>query len=178
MILIHLCSAEDHPNIVETITNDKKKFFPSRFQVKYVDDLTIAEAFNIQESVVENSDRPLPDNFHARLGQKLVPEKSLVYDEIRKVQDYAMDNEMKLNAKKSKFMLFNPTLNFDFIPEVTLENKEIETQEEMKLLGLTLTNDLSWNSNTENMTKKAYSRLWMIKRLKKRGANLEDLIEI
>ena len=132
LILINLCSAEDHPNIGETITNPKKKFIPSRFHVKYVDDLTIAGAFNIQESVVENSDRPLPDNFHARLGQKLVPEKSLLYDEIRKVQDYAMDNEMKLNAKKSKFMLFNPTLNFDFIPEVTLENKEIETQEEMK----------------------------------------------
>ena len=48
----------------------------------------------------------------------------------------------------------------------------------MKLLGLTLTNYLSWKSSTEDMTKKSYSRLWMIKRLKKRGANLEDLIEI
>ena len=50
--------------------------------------------------------------------------------------------------------------------------------EEMKLLGLTLTNDLKWHANTEAMVKKAYSRLWMIQRLKKHGANLIDLKEI
>ena len=135
MILINLCSTEDHPNIGEQITNPKKKFSPSTFHAKYVDDLTIAESFNIQESVVDHPGRPLPDNFHAKLGQKLEPEKSLVYKEIVNIKNYATVNEMKLNVSKSKFMLFNPTLNFDFIPEFELEGRELETMEEIKLFG-------------------------------------------
>ena len=75
-------------------------------------------------------------------------------------------------------MLFNPTESFDFIPNYELEGKQIETQEEMRILGLTLSNDLKWRTNTENMTMKAYGRLWMIKRLQKAGANLEDLTDI
>ena len=41
--------------------------------------MTIAEAFNIKEAVVDNPDRQLPDPYHARLGLKLAHEKSLVY---------------------------------------------------------------------------------------------------
>ena len=48
----------------------------------------------------------------------------------------------------------------------------------MKLLGLILRNDLSWKPNTEIMTKKAYKRLWILKRLKKQGASLDDLRDI
>ena len=54
---------------------------------------------------------------------------------------------------KTKFMLFNPTLSFDFVPLYKIQDKELETVEEMKLLGLILRNDLSWKSNTENMVK-------------------------
>ena len=85
---------------------------------------------------------------------------------------------MKLNVAKCKFMLFNPTHNYDFIPQLQIQGTNIETMEEMKLLGLTLTNDLKWHANTEAMVKKAYSRLWMIRRLKKHGANLIDLKDV
>ena len=75
-------------------------------------------------------------------------------------------------------MLFNPTLNYDFVPSFEVEGRAIETKEEMRLLGLVLRNDLSWKSNTEQMTKKAYNRLWMLKRLKLNGANIEDLTDV
>ena len=48
----------------------------------------------------------------------------------------------------------------------------------MKLLGLTVRNDLSWSSNTEEITKKGYGRLWMARRLKKLGASTEDLKDV
>ena len=50
--------------------------------------------------------------------------------------------------------------------------------EEMKLLGLIISNDLSWKANTENMVGKAYKRMWMLSRLKSRGANMDDLIDV
>ena len=85
---------------------------------------------------------------------------------------------MKLNVKKCKFMVFNPTQNHDFEPDLEIEGSQIETQDEMKLLGLTVSNDLSWKSNTAQMVTKAYKRLWMVKRLKNHGASLGDLTEI
>ena len=80
-----------------------------------------------------------------------------MYKEISKIEEYAQENHMKLKFKKSTFMLFNPTDKFDFEPNYENEDKEIETVEEMKLLGLKVTNDLKWKANSENMTKKAYA---------------------
>ena len=81
---------------------------------KYVDDLTIAEAFNLKQAIIPNPGRELPDAFHDRLGQQLDTEKSKVYEEILQIEEYAAEHEMRLNVAKSKFMLFNPTENFDF----------------------------------------------------------------
>ena len=179
LILINDCGVMTDPlGIGETITNPKKRFIPSSSHAKYVDDLTIVEAMNLKKTMVPNPDRPLPDTYHARLGLKLPKDKSKVYEQLQKIQEYASDNEMKLNCKKSKFMLFNPTQNFDFVPEFEIEGNLVETQEEMKILGIIISNTLSWRSNTDNMCKKAYSRLWMIKRLKQAGANLEDMKDV
>ena len=118
LILINLCGEQQYGNIGNEITNPKKKFIPSSFHTKYVDDMTIGEAFNIKESLIPNPDRPLPDTFHSRLGLKLEPNKSKVYEQIQKIRNYSEENEMKLNLSKTKFMLFNPTKNFDFFPEL------------------------------------------------------------
>lgn len=128
--------------------------------------------------MVPNPLRDLPDTYHARLGQRLAPEKSQVYEQLDKVQEYATEHEMKINFSKTKFMLFNPTLNYDFVPHYESGQSYVDTKEEMKLLGLVIRNDLSWKSNTENMTQRAYKRLWMVQRLKLNGANLDDLTDV
>ena len=178
LVLINFCGYESYQDIGETITNKKKKFNQATFHSKYVDDLTIAEAINIKDSVLPNPGRPLPDRYHARLGQKLAPHKSKVYGQLDQIQDYAREYEMKINFSKTKFMLFNPTLNYDFVPTYSAGDAEIETSEEMKLLGLVISNDLTWKSNTNSMTQKAYKRLWMVKRLKSNGASLDDLVDV
>ena len=48
----------------------------------------------------------------------------------------------------------------------------------MKLLGIVIRNDLKWKSNTDNMTQKAFKKLWMVKRLKQNGANLDDMTDV
>ena len=59
-----------------------------------------------------------------------------------------------------------------------IEGQHVDTVEEMRLLGLIFSNDLKWKANTDAMIKKAYARLWMVKRLKSRGANLTDLTDV
>ena len=48
----------------------------------------------------------------------------------------------------------------------------------MRLLGLLIQDDLNWSSNTEDIVRRAYRRLWIIKRLKKLGAKLETLVDV
>ena len=62
---------------------------------------------------------------------------------------------MKINYKKTKLMVFNPCWSKDFMPEMELRGVELEVVEEMRLLGLIVTPDMKWASNTENVIKRA-----------------------
>ena len=177
--MINDCGFENNETkIGETITKKKTKFSSPTLHTKYVDDLTILEAINLKEALIPNPGRPLPDSYHARLGLKLDESKSKVYDQIMKTENYAHENDMKLNTAKCKIIVFNPTVTYDFVPELQVEGNSIETMEEMKLLGLTLSDDLKWRANTDVMVGKGYKRLWMIRRLKTHGANLDDLKDV
>ena len=179
LVLINDCGFEDEGEKVgEAITKKKRKFKSPTLHTKFVDDLTILEAINLKEALIPNPGRPQPDTYHARLGMKLDPKKSKVYSQIEEIRAYANSHEMKLNVKKCNFMVFNPTKNHDFVPDLEIEGSSIETQEEVQLLGLKIRNDLSWKSNTHQMVQRAYKRLWIIKRLKNHGATLDDLKEI
>ena len=58
-----------------------------------------------------------------------------------------------------------------------ITNEEIEMLEEMKLLGVIITSNLKWRSNTKYITERGYSRLWILKRLKRLGCPIEDLLD-
>ena len=64
------------------------------------------------------------------------------------------------------------------MPKFTLGNTELDLVEETTLLGVVLRSDLSWSSNTEYMVKRAYKKLWCLRRLKKLGANHADLLDV
>ena len=64
------------------------------------------------------------------------------------------------------------------MPEINLDEHELEVVDEIRLLGLILRSDMKWTSNTENMITKANKRLWMLRRLKNLGANSIDLVEV
>ena len=126
LILINSCGFDNTETIIgSTIPKAKNKFSPTKLHLKYVDDLTIMESFNLKESLVEDPDRPLPNLFHARLGQTLPAAKSHLYSQISDIQDYAEMNLMRLNVAKSKFILFNPTTSLDFVPTLEIEDHPI-----------------------------------------------------
>ena len=85
---------------------------------------------------------------------------------------------MKINYNKTKVITFNPCTSLDFMPGMTFEGKNLEVVNEIKLLGLTLRSDMKWTSNTQNMIIKANKKLWILRRLKKLGAKVTDLVEV
>ena len=94
------------------------------------------------------------------------------------METYANENEMKLNYKKTKLIVFNPCKSIDFMPEMSMRDNLLEVVSEIKLLGLTIRSDLKWTANTENIIKKANRRLWILRRLKNLGASQADLVEV
>ena len=121
-------------------------------------------------------ERPL--NYHQRTEQTLKEEDSQVAKQLKDVADYADLNEMKINQKKTKLMLFNSSKTNDCQPEFKIDGVEIEVVKQMKLLGVIITDDLKWHENTTNITKKAFSRLWVLRRLKNMGASKATLVDI
>ena len=85
---------------------------------------------------------------------------------------------MKINKEKTKVMVFNPCKAWDFMPDLTLDNQELEMVDEMRLLGVVVRSDMKWSSNTDQMLTKAYKRLWSMRRLKGMGASVEDLKDV
>ena len=97
--------------------------------------------------------------------------------QLQEIHDYATANEMKVNQKKSKVMLFNTARKNDFTPTISINDERLEVVDEMKLLGVKVSDDLKGDSNTKYITTKAYSRLWMLRRLKTLGASKTELVD-
>ena len=181
MILINDLGFDNQDeNLADILTSKKeiKKF--NEIHLKYVDDMTVAEAVTMKQQLVEVpiEERPHPDTFHERTGHSLPTYNSKVYSMIQKTEEYAENNKMKINYKKTKLMVFNPGTARDIMPRFEFNGNELEVVEETTLLGVVIRNDLSWSSNTTYMVKRANKKLWTLIRLKRLGAKTNDLLDV
>ena len=83
----------------------------------------------------------------------------MYYRQVVKNREYAEHNDMRINYKKTKTMVFNPCTSADFMPDLRIENHELEVVDEIRLLGIIIQLDLKWSANTENMIKRAYKKV-------------------
>ena len=89
-------------------------------------------------------------------------------------ENISTDTE-SLNHKKTKLMVFNEAKTKDFMPSFVMNGNELDVVEETKLLGVVITSDMKWSSNTEYIVSRANRKLWCLRRLKNRGAETVDL---
>ena len=171
IVMINDIGFEDQKNNAgEIITSKRNLKIANEIHLKFVDDLTLAEAVILPEHLVEIT---------GSSGAYTLPkQKSKVFKQLEKIRDQSVLNKMKLNYKKTKLMMFNPCKSLEFTPEINIEGNKLEVVEEIKLLGLVIRSDMRWVSNTKNMVLKASKRLWILKRLKFLGARTSDLIEV
>ena len=83
---------------------------------------------------------------------------------------------MKLNVEKTQYMLFNFSTNYQFNTRLNLNGSKIDQVHQTKLLGLVLRDDLKWKSNTDELTRRAYSRMLILRNLYKFDVPVEDLL--
>jgi hypothetical protein len=98
-------------------------------------------------------------------------------DTINYVANWTRDNLMKLNEAKCSYMIFSRK-HTDFATRLTINDQNLDQKTVTKLLGLWITEDLSWSRNCQEICKKAFSRLSMITKLKYVGVSVDDLLDI
>ena len=169
-------------NIGHQITQKKNKrnVMPNT-HMKFVDDMTLAGAMNLKECLVPNPDvnQPFPLAYHDRTQHVLPDTKNLMQEHLDNIIQYCQENSMKINHEKTKVVLFNTARKYDFMPRLCIESGiNLEVVEEFKLLGIIFQSNLRWQANTDFMCQKAYSRLWMLRRLKKLGAEISEILDV
>ena len=140
--------------------------------------MTQCAAINLKKATVPNQTSPQPWQYHERTGHVLRPEDNPIQTEVIALAKYAEDHKMKINKNKTKVMVFNQAKSVDILPEVKLDENELEVVEETKFLGIILRNDLKWQSNTKNTLAKCYTRMWLLRNLQKYGATEAQMIEV
>ena len=84
---------------------------------------------------------------------------SVMQESIDRAVNWTNNNCMKINSKNQRKWLlifcFTPDENVRYsIPSIVIDGNIVETVEYAKLLGVTLSNDLSWNRHVDCIVKK------------------------
>ena len=111
-------------------------------QQKYIDVLTLAISLNLKHNLIlDPTNIVQPASYHSRTGHRLPKDMDQLQTELTNLSQYAEDYQMKINTKKTQLMLFNTSNTQDFVPELEINNCFIDTAEEIKPLGIRVTND-------------------------------------
>ena len=160
-------------------SNKNTDFLTQEEKFKFIDDLSILEVMNLVMSGISTY------NFRQHVasdigthGQYLPIENVKSQTYLNKIREWTEEKQMSLNKSKTKYMVINFTKKYQFSTRIKLENILLEEVQECCLLGLTITNQLSWERNTENITKNANKRMVMLQKLYEFNVPIEELVHI
>ena len=157
--------------------NTRKKMKITR--KKWIDDFTLAPSLDLKKCLVPDQEATRPVPFRGRTGHILPQRSNILQKEIDSVVLLSQQRKMLLNPIKTKAMLFNPHRIYDFMPILTAGRGEsIDVVEEQNILGCILCSDMKTISNTECICKRAYKRMWILRRLKSMGCPVPELLDV
>ena len=160
-------------------TNTNTDFLTIEEKFKFIDDLSILEVLNLAMCGISSYN--FKNHIASDIGShgQFLPSgniKSQAY--LDSIKQWTDDSKMALNKDKTKYMVINFTKKFQFSTRIALEDKLLEEVQECKLLGLNLTNQLSWQKNTESIVKRGNTRMIILQRLYNFDLPVDDMIEI
>ena len=89
--------------------------------------------------------------------------------ELNNIQEWLNINKLSLNVKKTKFMIFHyyqRNIN-NLIPNLKINGEQIEQVSDFNFLGLTIDQNLNWNSHIQKISHKVARSLGVLNRPKR-----------
>ena len=99
--------------------------------------------------------------------------EQLLTTELTNMKDWCNCNGLILNEKKTKVMLIDKRRNKE---ELSIPNFDLS--DEVKVLGVTLQNNLKWNAHVDRICKTAAQRIYLLKVMKNLSVARSDLIQV
>ena len=91
-------------------------------------------------------------------------------EEVDLLARWCKDNNLLLNVNKTKEIVVNFQRVQKQLPPLTIDGDAVERVSSTKFLGVHISDDLSWTTNTTSLAKKAHQRLYFLRKLKKASA--------
>ena len=140
--LMYLVQSNDNANVVEP---------EDRF--KYIDDLSILQIVCLAGLLASY-------NFHFHVASDvgvdqlfLPPSNCQTQSQLDEITEWTRQNLMKLNEAKSNYMIFKRTKS-NFVTRLNLNGTVLDQLSTTKLLGIWITEDLSWAKNTQQFARR------------------------
>ena len=105
---------------------------------------------------------------------------SLMQESVNIAAEWTNNNDMEINSDKSKEMIISyARVNLgNEVPNIIIEGRVVERVDHVKLLGITLSNDLTWKRHVDNIVKKAGKKMYMLYQVKRADVNQADLVTV
>ncbi len=131
------------PLLFTLLTHDCTAKFSSNHIIKFADDTTVV-------GLISNNDET-----HYR-------------EEVAQLAEWCGANNLSLNVEKTKEVVMDfRRRNSTDHPPLTIDSSTVERVSSTKFLGVHITEDLTWTTNTTSLSKKAQQRLHFLRRLKR-----------
>ena len=118
---------------------------------KYIDDITLSESISATNN-------------------------GYLLEAVHTIKEWSDNNNMRLYETKTKEMLISFKKNAIETQPLIIDKKAIERVTHFKILGVWLSDTLSWSYHVHHMTSRASPRLYYIRQLKRSGLTREDLL--
>ena len=108
-------------------------------------------------------------------------DNTCIQESVDMVGLWTNQNDMRLNSEKCKEMIIDFSRNYSLtsgIRSVTIGEQVLERVEHAKMLGVTISNNLTWSKHVDNIVSKAGKRVYMLYQLKRAGISQLDLVKI
>ena len=160
-------------------TNRNVDFMDDDMKYKFIDDLSLLEVINLVMCGISSYNFKNHVASDIGIHGKYLPNTNFESQHyLDKISDWTGSMKMTLNEEKCKYMVFNYTRKHQFSTRLFLNQKKLVEIDECRLLGVTLTNKLSFEKNTEKIVKNAYSRMVMLRKLSEFCVPIEDMLNI
>ncbi len=130
------------PLLFTLLTHDCTAKFSSNHIIKFADDTSVV-------GLISNNDET-----HYR-------------EEVAQLAEWCGANNLSLNVEKTKEVVMDFRRNSVDHPPLTIDTSTVERVSSTKFLGVHITEDLTWTTNTKSVSKKAQQRLHFLRRLKR-----------
>ena len=132
------------PLLFTLLTHDCSAINPSCLIVKFADDTAV-------------------------IGRITNNDESDYRKEVEHLEGWCRDNNLCINVKKTKEMIVDFRRSRHLPPPLHIGGTAVEVVSSYKYLGVHISDDLTWSTNTSSLVRKAHQRLYFLRRLRRAG---------